>query len=125
MLKVIPRDYFDDAKGTLKLLWEEEWRGLGITQVGCEKYTELWIMLTLLRVLDGNTMRCTSLNHTFCCSSKSSRRVSSPHADCFQTPYRLSASSTMIIQCSGKVFQLAQHWDGVTLWIWKVYSNVH
>jgi hypothetical protein len=34
MLKVIPRDYFDPAKGTLKLLWEEEWRGLGITQVG-------------------------------------------------------------------------------------------
>jgi len=34
MLKVIPRDYFDDQKGTLKLLWEEEWRALGITQVG-------------------------------------------------------------------------------------------
>lgn len=33
MLKVIPRDYFDQAKGTLKLLWEDEWRGLGITQV--------------------------------------------------------------------------------------------
>ena len=33
MLKVIPREYFDDSKGTLKLLWEEEWRGLGITQV--------------------------------------------------------------------------------------------
>ena len=33
MLKIIPRDYFDDSKGTLKLLWEEEWRGLGITQV--------------------------------------------------------------------------------------------
>lgn len=34
MLKAIPRDYFDDQKGTLKLLWEEEWRALGITQVG-------------------------------------------------------------------------------------------
>ena len=33
MLKAIPRDYFDPAKGTLKLLWEDEWRGLGITQV--------------------------------------------------------------------------------------------
>jgi hypothetical protein len=32
MLKVIPKDYFD-ARGTLKLLWEEEWRALGITQV--------------------------------------------------------------------------------------------
>jgi cyclin-dependent kinase regulatory subunit CKS1 len=33
MLKKIPDDYFDKSKGTLKLLWEEEWRGLGITQV--------------------------------------------------------------------------------------------
>lgn len=33
MLKKIPKDYFDPSKGTLKLLWEEEWRGLGITQV--------------------------------------------------------------------------------------------
>lgn len=34
MLKVIPKDYHDTNKGTLKLLWEEEWRALGITQVG-------------------------------------------------------------------------------------------
>ncbi|KAK3671217.1 Cyclin-dependent kinases regulatory subunit (Cell division control protein cks1) [Recurvomyces mirabilis] len=34
MLKKIPKDYFDGARGTLKLLWEDEWRGLGITQVG-------------------------------------------------------------------------------------------
>ncbi|KAI9727985.1 MAG: Cyclin-dependent kinases regulatory subunit (Cell division control protein cks1) [Chrysothrix sp. TS-e1954] len=33
MLKVIPRDYMDGSRGTMKLLWEEEWRGLGITQV--------------------------------------------------------------------------------------------
>jgi len=33
MLKVIPRDYFDGSRGTLKLLWKDEWRGLGITQV--------------------------------------------------------------------------------------------
>ncbi|OKO94281.1 Cyclin-dependent kinases regulatory subunit [Penicillium subrubescens] len=32
MLKKIPTDYFDSSKGTLKLLWEEEWRALGITQ---------------------------------------------------------------------------------------------
>jgi len=39
MLKAIPRDYFDPAKGTLKLLWEDEWRGLGITQsLGWEHY---------------------------------------------------------------------------------------
>lgn len=34
MLKVIPSDYHDKSKGTLKLLWEEEWRAMGITQVG-------------------------------------------------------------------------------------------
>lgn len=33
MLKAIPKDYFDSAKGTLKLLWEDEWRSMGITQV--------------------------------------------------------------------------------------------
>ncbi len=33
MLKAIPKDYHDSSKGTLKLLWEEEWRALGITQV--------------------------------------------------------------------------------------------
>ncbi|KAK5940650.1 Cyclin-dependent kinases regulatory subunit (Cell division control protein cks1) [Knufia obscura] len=39
MLKAIPRDYFDPSKGTLKLLWEEEWRSLGITQsLGWEHY---------------------------------------------------------------------------------------
>ncbi|KAK2836915.1 Cyclin-dependent kinases regulatory subunit (Cell division control protein cks1) [Arthroderma sp. PD_2] len=39
MLKKIPNEYFDHAKGTLKLLWEEEWRGLGITQsLGWEHY---------------------------------------------------------------------------------------
>lgn len=37
MLKAIPRDYFDEQKGTLKLLWEEEWRALGITQVMLSK----------------------------------------------------------------------------------------
>jgi hypothetical protein len=35
MLKAIPKAYHDSAHGTLKLLWEEEWRALGITQVGC------------------------------------------------------------------------------------------
>jgi hypothetical protein len=33
MLKAIPKDYHDTSKGTLKLLWEEEWRAIGITQV--------------------------------------------------------------------------------------------
>lgn len=33
MLKHIPKEYFDATRQTLKLLWEDEWRGLGITQV--------------------------------------------------------------------------------------------
>ena len=32
-LKVIPKDYFDTETGTLRILAEEEWRSLGITQV--------------------------------------------------------------------------------------------
>ena len=36
MVEKIPEDYFDST-GTLKLLWEEEWRGLGITQAGLLK----------------------------------------------------------------------------------------
>ncbi|KAL8364271.1 hypothetical protein RB601_009827 [Gaeumannomyces tritici] len=39
MLKAIPKDYHDSSKGTLKLLWEDEWRGMGITQsLGWEHY---------------------------------------------------------------------------------------
>lgn len=39
MLKAIPKDYHDASKGTLKLLWEDEWRGIGITQsLGWEHY---------------------------------------------------------------------------------------
>ncbi|KAF2281220.1 cyclin-dependent kinase regulatory subunit [Westerdykella ornata] len=43
MLKAIPSEYFmrkeDGSRGTLKLLWEEEWRALGITQsLGWEHY---------------------------------------------------------------------------------------
>jgi len=33
MLKAIPKDYFDTETGTLRILHEEEWRSLGITQV--------------------------------------------------------------------------------------------
>ena len=42
MVKKIPKDYFDPSKGTLKLLWEEEWRGLGITQVGLNLSVTDW-----------------------------------------------------------------------------------
>ncbi|KAF2452673.1 cyclin-dependent kinase regulatory subunit [Lineolata rhizophorae] len=39
MLKAIPKEYFDGTRGTLKLLWEDEWRALGITQsLGWEHY---------------------------------------------------------------------------------------
>ncbi|KAK9460549.1 regulatory subunit of cyclin-dependent kinase [Lipomyces oligophaga] len=39
MLKVIPKDYFDPEAGTLRILLEDEWRGLGITQsLGWEHY---------------------------------------------------------------------------------------
>jgi len=37
-LKVIPKDYFDPETGTLRILHEEEWRSLGITQVSLYSY---------------------------------------------------------------------------------------
>jgi cyclin-dependent kinase regulatory subunit CKS1 len=51
MLKIIPRDYFDEQKGTLKLLWEDEWRGLGITQVGAECWSLEHDILTEMQSL--------------------------------------------------------------------------
>lgn len=44
MLRVIPKEYQDPSKGTLKLLWEEEWRALGITQVRlvCDTITDVY-----------------------------------------------------------------------------------
>lgn len=36
MLKAIPKEYHDSAKGTLKLLWEDEWRAMGMTQVSLD-----------------------------------------------------------------------------------------
>ena len=48
MLKKIPKDYYDPAKGTLKLLWEEEWRGLGITQVLTFAIRPILLGLTML-----------------------------------------------------------------------------
>lgn len=39
MLKLIPDQYLDQSKKTLKLLWEDEWRSMGITQsLGWEHY---------------------------------------------------------------------------------------
>lgn len=83
MLKKIPKEYFDGSRGTLKLLWEEEWRGLGITQVGtagrdddarleADVYCRVW---------GGNTTRYMSRSRTFCSSSMCHRRASC----CFQS----------------------------------------
>ena len=63
MLKAIPKDYHASSKGTLKLLWEDEWRAMGITQVGWNlkrRTLSLARILTDYRVSDGSTMRCTS-----------------------------------------------------------------
>ncbi|CAK7218029.1 endoplasmic oxidoreductin-1 [Sporothrix curviconia] len=39
MLKLISDQYLDHEKKTLKLLWEDEWRSMGITQsLGWEHY---------------------------------------------------------------------------------------
>ncbi|KAG1761697.1 hypothetical protein CY34DRAFT_594825 [Suillus luteus UH-Slu-Lm8-n1] len=39
LLKLVPKEFFDDKAGTLRLLSEAEWRGIGITQsLGWEHY---------------------------------------------------------------------------------------
>lgn len=73
MLKAIPKDYFDGARGTLKLLWEDEWRGLGITQVRIAELTRSYLGghadKEIHRAWGGNTTKSTNRNRTFCCSS--------------------------------------------------------
>jgi hypothetical protein len=50
MLKVIPPEYHDKTKGTLKLLWEKEWRAMGITQVPTP--TQLGQSMTKQKLID-------------------------------------------------------------------------
>ena len=76
MLKKIPKDYHDASKGTLKLLWEDEWRAIGITQVHLRKRENenrnFWgALLTngFDRVWVGSIMRYMSRNLTFFSSS--------------------------------------------------------
>ena len=61
----------DPAKGTLKLLWEEEWRGLGITQVSGIPRQDLQIRAKIYvpRAWAGSTMKYMSQNRTYCSSS--------------------------------------------------------
>jgi hypothetical protein len=65
MLKVIPKDFFDTETGTLRILHEEEWRSLGITQV-------LFFCFYSVdgRVWDGHIMRFMFRNRIFFCSSR-------------------------------------------------------
>ncbi len=74
MLKAIPKEYFDPSKGTLKLLWEDEWRGLGITQarftIACSVKEDMFADASAFcRAWAGNTTRCTSLNRIYSFSS--------------------------------------------------------
>ena len=71
MLKAIPRDYFEQSTNTLKLLWEDEWRGLGITQV-CSRASLGFIPAhPTNRASAGSTTKCMNQSLTFCFSSKS------------------------------------------------------
>jgi hypothetical protein len=70
MLKAIPKEYHDPSKGTLKLLWEEEWRALGITQVR-QSYPSIQALILISnRVLDGSITKFMSQNHIYFSSSR-------------------------------------------------------
>jgi hypothetical protein len=75
MLKAIPKEYHDATKGTLKLLWEEEWRALGITQVGRSRSLIFLDTDCFSRVWDGSTTKFMSLSHTFFFSSMSESTI--------------------------------------------------
>jgi len=81
MLKIIPKDYFDGARGTLKLLWEEEWRALGITQVRTLPASAQPRADSRCRAWDGSITKSTSQSHIFCSSSVSDHHHLSPPAD--------------------------------------------
>jgi Cyclin-dependent kinase regulatory subunit len=66
MLKAIPKDYFDTETGTLRILQEEEWRSLGITQVRTHEGEVNG------RALGGHIMRFMFLSRIFFYSSLSS-----------------------------------------------------
>ena len=76
MLKAIPKEYFEDpmdghSRSTLKLLWEEEWRALGITQVGAAGSVAYGQFAELMRrVLAGSITRCMSQSLTYYFSSE-------------------------------------------------------
>lgn len=75
MLKKIPTDYFDSSKGTLKLLWEEEWRALGITQV---RLGSCHPQLSTLADIQTTEFGLGALRGTRARASYSSVQVSSP-----------------------------------------------
>src|SRR5271156_4523712 len=73
VLKVIPKDYFDSESGSLRILHEEEWRSLGITQV--PEPIPSRMCLTSFRASDGNiTKFMVSFNNSnyLICSSGTS-----------------------------------------------------
>lgn len=83
MLKSIPREFFDTESGTLKLLLEEEWRALGITQVSYPTIATVaqssaitiicaeGMLTTANRASAGHTTRRTNRSRGSCSSSAS------------------------------------------------------
>lgn len=96
MIKKIPKDYFDPSKGTLKLLWEEEWRGLGITQVRTTKErtprSRAATDCASGRVWDGSITKSMNRNHT----SFSSSKPPPPQAKC-RFPSNLGSGDPLTI----------------------------
>lgn len=83
MLKAIPKEYFDSANNTLKLLWEDEWRGLGITQVRNPHTLLEHIADSYRRAWAGSITKCMSLSRIYSSSSK-----------CHPVPF----TSTLVVQ---------------------------
>lgn len=56
LLKLIPKELFDEKEGTLRLLTEAEWRGIGITQsLGWQHYEVHGLTCPLSRLKDSHS----------------------------------------------------------------------
>lgn len=100
MLKAIPKEYFDPSKGTLKLLWEEEWRGLGITQVG------FVFPRVLMKELTGG---CAELGMGTLRSART-RTAHSPIQVCSTDCASEIRSSTTLTSCAGDPSITSHRW---------------
>lgn len=105
LLKLIPKELFDEKEGTLRLLSEAEWRGIGITQsLGWQHYEVHGSPCLLFCLEDSHSeLQPQSLMSSSSVALKTTRHPHNPNKLLpRQTPGRSkqSRSTSKIIACS-------------------------